>query len=566
MTDSVAAHPGVRRATGLLAFVAFILMIGAWSFAAPFDGTPDEQAHIVRAAGVAEGQLTPTPTAAALGTGAFQSVPAGLLRVNCWRYHVTRSAACAQAPGSQSTLVRTGTQVGRYNPVYYLVVGWPLRVRPGMGGVLLSRLISAAICAALLAGAFVSVARWSRYRLMVAGLLAAATPMALQMASAVNPNGVEIAAGIGLFASAIPLLFTPVGQRLDRRLLVLVAVNGAVLATVRALGPLWLATAMIALLLPTRIALLRTLWRSWTARVAVAVLTVAVLASAVWTVAMKASQLGGDSVEKSTTLGYLSLRVLDKWGGLVDQMVGVMSWLDTYLPQPVYLIWEVTGASLVIWAVLHGSWVDRWRLFAILLGGAILPSVLDIANAPQTGLVLQGRYLLPPLVGVLLLAGYLVEERGAVNPAVARRLVRLFVVVLLPLQVGFLVFTMVRWQAGIHPLEEFGQLNPLGGDWHPEVGSLLPLLMMVFGATLLGVLAWRVAAPAGASGLPAGRTAAGVTTADVIPADGGQAVSVPTQPSSTPVFVPAEPDSTAADAQREQDRHAERDNLPVRLD
>ena len=41
-----------------------------------------------------------------------------------------------------------------------------------------------------------------------------------------------------------------------------------------------------------------------------------------------------------------------RWGGYLDQMVGVTSWLDTYLPAPLYRIWQFTAAGLLLWATV----------------------------------------------------------------------------------------------------------------------------------------------------------------------------------------------------------------------
>ncbi len=51
------------RLTWLFAFLGFFLVLGAWSVAAPYSGTPDEQDHILRAYGVATGQVVLDPSA-----------------------------------------------------------------------------------------------------------------------------------------------------------------------------------------------------------------------------------------------------------------------------------------------------------------------------------------------------------------------------------------------------------------------------------------------------------------------------------------------------------------------
>ena len=178
-----------------------------------------------------EGQIFAKPaTKPGLGNvGAYQTVPKGLVQGDapavtygyCYHWAPARSAACAPVPGAGGktpTTVITGA--GRYNPVYYAAVGEPLVLWPNWTGILLARLISAALCAAFLASAWLSCLEWRRSRLLIAGLLVAATPAFFELTGAVNPNSLEIAAGISLAAAAIPLLLdgdSPHAQRWLRR-------------------------------------------------------------------------------------------------------------------------------------------------------------------------------------------------------------------------------------------------------------------------------------------------------------------------------------------------------------
>lgn len=476
---------------GLLAFAGFFLMIAAWSLAAPYDGTPDEQAHVIRAAGVAEGQVAPPPAVAIRQSGAFQEVPQGLVRTNCWAFHEDTPASCATPPGSDRTLVKAATGAGRYNPIFYAAVGWPLRLWPGWPGLIIARLLGAAGSAALLAGAFVSALRWSRLRLVAVGLVAAATPMTLQMTSAVNPSGLEIASGIALFASGIPLLTRPIGQRLDRGLLWQVVISAAVLATLRATGPLWLAFAAAALLLPFRPAMIRRLWSFPVVRWCLGGLLVVGVAAVAWTEIQKATDLGTFRGTTIFTPGRAAFAVLQQWREYTDELVGVMAWLDTRLPEFVYIIWELAVGGLILAAVVAGRALDRWRLVVVFFGGAVVPTLIQAHYVNQQGFVTQGRYMLPLLAGLVLLAAHILEERG-LGADRARTVARLVVCTLLPLQMVALGYTMVRWQHGIaKSYPKLHDLNPLKGPWHPVVGSLTPLLVEIAGLVIVGALLWR---------------------------------------------------------------------------
>jgi hypothetical protein len=537
--------PGLRL--WLLAFAGFFLTIGAWSIAAPYDGSPDEMSHVQRAAAVFNGQIAPRPANAKDGTGAYLTVPGALDQSTCWAHHPTRSATCARQPDGDRTPVRVANAAGRYNPLYYALVGLPLHLWPDMTGVLLARLISGALCAALLAAAFVSAARRTRYRMMTGGLLLATTPMAMEMASAVNPNGIEIAAGCALFAAAIPLL--AVDQRAPeaaepRRAKAgtaepwaaepwtaepwtaepwtvgLLAISAMVLVTVRSIGPAWLAIAAVALLpgaalraAPRRAALGR-LWRGgrnagacggviwprpWRLRAhvrwAFAGMVVASAASVGWIVTMKATRLGALPGHPMLGHGQALLLEVEQWRNYVDELVGVFAQLDTTMWAPAYLVWETAAGGLLGLALLYGARADRWRLAVLTAGPVALTATLEVRNANRYGLVTQGRYLLPILGGALLLAAWTLESRGL--PAEQRRrLTRLVVAVTAPIQLLALATTMVRYQSGIPALARPRELNPFAGSWHPVLGPVAPLAAAVVGIALVSWLTWQTAAVA----------------------------------------------------------------------
>ncbi|MFC3502420.1 DUF2142 domain-containing protein [Micromonospora krabiensis] len=490
-----------------LALVAFFLVIFAWSMAAPYDGTPDEREHIVRAAGVAEGQIAPPPAAAKKGTGAFQTVPGGLVRDQCWQFKPEVSAACAQPPGSDDTPTRTGTGAGRYFPAYYALVGGPLALWPGWPGVLLARGISALLGAALLAGAYVALRNRTRTGLLVGALVAAATPMAMHMASAVNPNGLEIAAGVAFFSAIIPLLLGRHGGSI-RGLLLLAGLSGLLLAVLRQTGPLLVGTAFLAFAFPLRHSNLRALIRRPAVLAWAGGIILATLAALAWGVRQQTNYLG-DYSRDSLTKGQALLIESDRWRGYLDQIVGVTSWLDTRMPYPPYLIWHLVAGALLVIGVLWGRVLDRVRLLVLLAGAVLIPSALQVAKVNETGFITQGRYMLPLMTGVLLYAAWVAEQRG-IAPAQARSYTRLAVLALLPIQLFCLAFTMVRWQNGLPKNIGLSSLNPLKGDWHPVVGSATPLLAATLGLALFGWLAWTAARDTDA---PADDTSAAAPTA-----------------------------------------------------
>jgi hypothetical protein len=150
---------------------------------------------------------------------------------------------------------------------------------------------------------------------------------------------------------------------------------------------------------------------------------------------------------------------------------------------------------------------------------------MQVAFVKDSGFVTQGRYMLPMLAGVLLFAAYAMEERGF-DESRARAFTRLAVLLLLPIHLFCLAFTMVRWQHGLPRYPGLSSLNPLAGDWHPVVGSATPLLAATAGLALFGWLAWTTRFPAGAA-------TDGTPGAAAATAPSGDAPAPSLQPSAT---------------------------------
>jgi hypothetical protein len=456
-------------------------MAGAWAVAAPFDGTPDEHAHILRAYGVASGDITPPLIRDARGSGALQQVPAGLIRENCWKFEPTVSVSCAVPPGTSTREVEFNVLAGRYNPTYYAFVGWPLKIWPGMGGVVGARLISSLGVAALLASAF-TLLFGLRRRLFLGAFLVACTPMVLHIGGAVNPNGWEISAGFAFFAAGLRL-FLHREERDPRFALWVLGISGSLLLVLRTAGLLLFGVALLSLILPLKFSTPKELWQRRSLRPIYYVWGAVTLFAVLWTLIMKPNQLGTANAGFNIPLYEATYTEIIRWGNYLNEFIGVMSHLDTRVPETFYIIWQVLAGFLIILTLLTAKRLGLSRILVVIAGGALLPSLMQIAFINQAGFVAQGRYMLPLMVGIPLLCAYLLEE----NQVLGRhsiKLVRTFILVLLPLHVYFLGYTMIRWQRG-----GVGY-NPFEGTWLPNSGPYLPVAMSMLGVGLLGLLVW----------------------------------------------------------------------------
>lgn len=484
-------------------FVGYFAVAAGWALATPYNGAADELPHVIRAVGVMRGEIAPTPANAVSGTGAFQTVPKSLIRPNCWQQLPTVPASCDHFNHDDETLVRTPTTAGRYNPAYYAIVGLPLLLWPSMKGLMLARLIDAALVAGLLTLAFSAALRWFTNRAGVAAIVLVTTPTVLSLAGAVNPSSVEMAAGILLFAALIPLAHGKLAA--EPRMVHYAGIASLVLLTVRAAGPLWLAAGAFALLIPNRWAHIRALLRMPTLRIWLGVLAAAGVASLAWTLSMRTLSLMyiGPVKPPFTLRQALEVVVLQQWGTYLQQMVTAVSWLDTPIPTFVFPVWLVALGGLLMPALVVGTVRDRYRILIIIVMAWAVPTLTDPVNANLHGFPTQGRYLLPLFVGAPLLAAEVLAREGVLTGARSRSLAAWIAFAVMPVvHLTVLAAAMVRWQSGISPDPVRPYFNPFNGVWHPEFGSVVPIVTTVLGLAAIAVACWVSTTPASAGADP----------------------------------------------------------------
>jgi hypothetical protein len=471
----------------LFAFIGFWLLHAGWAFAAPFDGPPDEEQHALRAAAIMNGDVF-----AREGNG--QLVPESLDKNNkmengylrnrsCFPMQVTVPASCAEEPGGDSTLVVRHVTEARFNPVYYAVVGWPLKFWPEWRGIMLARLISGGLMAAMLACAVVGAVRWTRHRALLAGIAVAVTPMTAHLGGAINPNGIEITAGLCLGVALIALLHERVGGPVNKAAIALAAVSSAIIVTPRFSGVMWLGVIGFALLVPTRWARVKELLRTRAMRIGLLAVVLAGIASVAWTFTTGTAEVAPVRYDYQYK-DVLKVALLDFWPNLANQMVGVMGWAETLMPRLIYVVWFAVLGVLVLGGFIVGNRVDRWRMIALFFGTftPLLAAELYLIN--QTGWFNQGRYFLPGAV-VLPLLGAHILAKNALTAAHFRSATRVFALLLLPIHLVCVAFTMIRWQSGL------AIMNPFKGSWvQPYGGHVLPLAAATAGVLVLFAMFW----------------------------------------------------------------------------
>lgn len=325
--------------------------------------------------------------------------------------------------------------------------------------------------------------------MMVAGLLVAATPAYFSMTGVINPNSVEMAAGVSLAAAVIPLLLDEdspeVGKWLRRAAIAAIAIG-----QFRSLGPVLIGGLIVALLLPPVRGRLRYLWQRRSVRWWSAGVVVSCVIGVAWTIAFKTYQVAhlGNGHHYSSS-GIVKVEITGRLLRYVDQMIDGFPYADKP-PTLIFTVWAIAVGLLLISAFAWGSSPDRWRL-AWLIGAAGFISVATDLSATNTyGWSFIGRYIYPLAAGIPLLAGFIAGRSGVLTGQQQTSITRAFAVILLPFQLISLGYMMIRWQSGAGH-----SINPLAGKWLPVTGPALPLLLMLIGLVLFCWMTWYAALP-----------------------------------------------------------------------
>lgn len=488
----------------VLLVCAWALIALAWVFANPPFAAPDEGAHYVRAVGVGSGGLIGEPTTARQPglterqvdwltmTTRIVSVPARLIPpdAGCYILDPGRSAACedAQPVATTSTEMRAPTYVGNYPPLPYLLPAVGVRLATSAEPALRwGRLASLLPCLALLTTAVALLWDPRAGGISLLGLVAAVTPMVLYCASSLTGSGLEIAAGVAFVSSLLRLRRDALksgGDGSPAAVWTAAAVSGTLLALSRPASPVWVALAVafwVALFGP------RVAWRLVRQRRAAWVAAVAILAGLVL------SGLWQHRYEEGAPFSIANGRAAvhdgtDQFARTAHELVFAPSYLEFALPSWGSLLWLALTVALVATALFAASALrDRVVLVAAAIAVPLVPIALFVVTVRFTGYGIQGRYALPIVVAVPLLAGELVSEnRERVGAPALRALV-----VAVPLGAA-VVQLLALWRNaqrsafGLH-----GSLLSWGTpEWAPPIGWGLWFVVSAAGCALLAGVAF----------------------------------------------------------------------------
>lgn len=403
--ETVGGALTLHRPLWWLTFVLFAAAMSLWALSMPTFSSPDETAHVVKAAAVARGQLLGHDILTPAGdTITYVEVPAAQVQpVPCFAHRGGVSAACQGVAPRSNQLVSAGTLAGHYQPLYYAVVGLGSLAFPGSAGLYVMRLLSAGVNAFFLASALQSARAW-RSGLGLVGVLVAVTPMVYFLGAGVNPSGLEITAAVCVWTSLLALFAAPV--QADRRLIARVSLAASALVLIRGLSPLWLLCIAVVVVLVTGTAAFRQGMRRADVRVGAAIVLVATLTAGAWIVSAGALTLRPNRGRQVLAPNEVLNGLQERFWPRARQLVGVFGWLDTALPRWVYLGWAALLILLLIAFLITAGPRGIAALTVLLVAVVGLPAAIEASQQNLLGFVWQGRYTMPLAVGVPLLLAF----------------------------------------------------------------------------------------------------------------------------------------------------------------
>ena len=437
-----AAGPSPRRwgtgAGGWLLGAAVSVMVLAWVGGTPPGMSVDEPAHYYKAVGVSHLDLRGEPAGYLAVPANTPSMLAWLNRTSravtvppqlhgCHPFRLPLDGRCPRLPpGVVDRPLRPDqevTYVATYPPFVYAVPAVPMRVVEALGGkteavLMAGRAAVAILCLSLVLAAGYLLGAGRRAPAGWAGLALALSPMVLFLMAELATSGPEVAGSVCLVAAALSLTRHPTaddgdgGARPVRPGVAWAALGAGalVLTASRSVGPVWLAVLLAAVVAlrgvgPALDAVRR---HRRAAAVTTTVAATGVAAAVLWRVFVEPkAPLRASTVLEGLGPGFRQVP------NVLAHGVGSFGWFDVDMPWPLYAVWAVLVVGLVGLALTVGSDRERRVLAGLVVlevvGAVVFYAAVIRPTSPD--FKMQGRYVLPLLVALPLLAGEIVGGR-----------------------------------------------------------------------------------------------------------------------------------------------------------
>jgi hypothetical protein len=484
----------VRRIVAL--FVLPYVLLGLWwALANPAIAAPDEDAHLVKALGMARFDIGVPNPAAPVSSHPVDVRNASITRVveipgrldptgyACFIFKPEATAACQPTtPRTTEGDVAAATTLGAYPPFLYPVAGWMASLGSDPASAdRLGRLVVLAASALLLWLACAHLVRWLGPRSLV-GVALLMTPMAVFCLGSLSTSAIEILGAAGM--AAVVAVYGRRPESLSRSgTQALVLVSGTALVLSRQLGIVTMAVLTLLLLV---LGGWRDVWAglrerravTWAAVLVPAVSTAAV---AVWELYYDHPVLLGPWASGDSLRAFLEQAVQ-----LTAESIGWFGWLDVRPPDVVNLVWFAAAAALVVTGLLLGDRRDRMVVIGVLLVAVVVSYVTYSRVFFGINAGLQGRHVLPIFALAPIWSGVVVAER--LRPRLFAVGVRVAAVALPLVVLIGLYLNAKRYAVGLGPDSGPRWFVP-AAEWSPPLGWYPWFVLGIAGTVALGV-AW----------------------------------------------------------------------------
>ena len=467
--------------------VAVFALMAVWSLMTPLFSGPDEPANYIKSAAVIRGEwvgseFPPSLQMSYWTTYVHVNPQFGTPNLIPWQFasfpdHPGYDIAIEDAPAND---VPTWTNMGRYPVLPFIFSGVGTLLGPHDMSARVARLMTSAICAALLAMAAFAMRKRETSSV---GILMAVVPGTIFLASTMNPSAIEICAAIALWA-VTPIVISGSLERWSRFVF---AISGSFLILTRPLSPVFYAVILMLCYVATsnRARVMQSARQHW--RV-FALHLATILFVAWWYLAIYSFHLSSKVI---TGLPSISIRsqiesALRHIPTLLDQAVGNFGWLDSPMPRGALVIF--TFALLILIGRGLRS-MTRREVIALLLLAAVTVLLVVAQDLNYYSLLRnfgsQGRHIVPLLVGLpIIAAGSFAWKRNWENAAVS-----IWGLVMVWSGLG----ALRRYTVGINGDNAFDMFTDRA--WNPVLG-FWPTVMMLILSTLAVVCLFPYSRPA----------------------------------------------------------------------
>ncbi len=467
------------------AFLAIGTAIAAWSIATPLMAAPDEPSHAIDAAAVVRGMFDVREHPTTFGLLANVRVPEWVASTrglpSCFSFKPTVSAGCSPKVSQGTAMVGADTQFSNYPPLYYLLVGIPSLVAKGTNAVYAMRMVGTLMNGALIALGLFLLARYHPRRGPLVGALVALSPMVFFVTSVLNSSGMEIAAAFAAWCGGLCVIES---RRVPAGLAGWTSLAFVVLVLSRPISPINAGVIILALATLAGWSRCKELARDRsTLAIRLSLLGGIVVAGIFLLIGGVPGLLGIPnkprlSLEQSI---WLTLRLSEL---RLRQSIGEFGWLDTPVPEAVFALW-VAAVAFVTALGLSLSARCRRALPVLVIGIVAMPIILESPRIDAVGPYWQGRYWLPLLIGIPLLATSLPPPaRGGHGRR--RRSFRLRPLPILALGLPLAAAQVWAFLTALHRYEYgLGSGPRTVAKWTPPGGAVLVTGMFSLGLILL---------------------------------------------------------------------------------